>query len=567
MRNQLKGVKVEVCWVMDGLQKSESGAYRCDLASNRYRGLIPVRGLGSSGISVKFASFLELCRDSVEYQVYVIGKFLPSPGSGVDNYRTVLAKLEDLRQQGRVIVADFCDDHFERARDGDYWRGLASLASFCVAGSSEMADRVRQYAGGDVHVIPDPVGAPGGAPAVFQRDTSIAKLLKRMMPGAAKFNPLRLVWYGHPSNFNPLIPWVDALLAAEWPVPIMLWVVTQPHPKIRAWSEAVNQRRPGAVVVDVIEWSEEAQWDIVRDANVVLLPSDPSDLRKSVKTANRLIDALAMGRYVIASKLPSYLEFSDHASLVEGGPVGALHDYLAAPERALAKIQSGQRYVNLRHGPEAVGKLWADVLSLPVPTDNATKRDKIECGATTATPIRLNIGCGDKLLPGYVNVDIVESRAGVQPDVISDIRELSCFPDHYADEVLAVHVIEHFWRWEVEDVVREWIRVLKPGGRLVLECPNLQTACEMFLADPDNGARADQMGQRTMWVFYGDPKWKDPLMVHRWGYTPASLSGMLSNLGLRNVRQEPAQFKLKEPRDMRIVAEKPYSNWFSTASC
>ena len=25
---------------------------------------------------------------------------------------------------------------------------------------------------------------------------------------------------------------------------------------------------------------------------------------------------------------------------------------------------------------------------------------------------RLNLGCGDKLLPGYVNVDVAESRAG-----------------------------------------------------------------------------------------------------------------------------------------------------------
>lgn len=45
-----------------------------------------------------------------------------------------------------------------------------------------------------------------------------------------------------------------------------------------------------------------------------------------------------------------------------------------------------------------------------------------------------------------------------------------------------------------------------------------------------------------MWVFYGDPQWQDPLMVHRWGYTPASLSGMLRELGLVNVRQEPARF-------------------------
>lgn len=60
-----------------------------------------------------------------------------------------------------------------------------------------------------------------------------------------------------------------------------------------------------------------------------------------------------------------------------------------------------------------------------------------------------------------------------------------------------------------------------------------------------------------MWVFYGDPAWRDPLMVHRWGYTPRSLAAVMAEAGLVNIRQEPAQFKLREPRDMRIVGEKP----------
>jgi predicted SAM-dependent methyltransferase len=97
--------------------------------------------------------------------------------------------------------------------------------------------------------------------------------------------------------------------------------------------------------------------------------------------------------------------------------------------------------------------------------------------------IKLNLGCGDKILDGYVNVDVVQERAGRHPDVNCDIRKLDVFSDEYCDEILAVHVVEHFWRWEVEAVIKEWIRVLKPGGRMILECPNLMTACEEFLRD------------------------------------------------------------------------------------
>ena len=170
--------------------------------------------------------------------------------------------------------------------------------------------------------------------------------------------------------------------------------------------------------------------------------------------------------------------------------------------------------------------------------------------------IKLNLGCGDKILPGYINVDVASERAGKKPDVISDIRKLT-FDDNYADEILSVHVIEHFWRWEVFDILKEWIRVLKPGGRLILECPNLQSACEEFLKSPEVKSGPGQEGQRTMWVFYGDPRWQDPLMVHRWGYTPHSLSLLMNEVGLINIKQEAAQYKLKEPRDMRIVGEKP----------
>lgn len=169
--------------------------------------------------------------------------------------------------------------------------------------------------------------------------------------------------------------------------------------------------------------------------------------------------------------------------------------------------------------------------------------------------MRLNLGAGDKILPGYCNVDVAPSRRGQKPDVLCDLHKLT-FDDGAADEILAVHVVEHFWRWEVVDILREWLRVLRRGGKMILECPNLTTACEMFLKGPDAYSAAGKEGQRTMWVFYGDPAWRDPLMVHRWGYTPASLARVMMEAGLVNIRQEPAQFKLREPRDMRIVGEK-----------
>ncbi len=171
--------------------------------------------------------------------------------------------------------------------------------------------------------------------------------------------------------------------------------------------------------------------------------------------------------------------------------------------------------------------------------------------------VRLNLGCGDKILPGYINVDAAASRKGQVPDVLGDLRALP-FPPGHADEILAVHVIEHFYPWEAGDLLAHWHATLKPGGRLVLECPNLLSAARSLLEQPERAARAQgKDGQLAMWPLYGDPSWRDPLMCHRWGYTPATLADLLRRCGFQNVRQEPAQFKQRDPRDMRVTGVRP----------
>ena len=169
-------------------------------------------------------------------------------------------------------------------------------------------------------------------------------------------------------------------------------------------------------------------------------------------------------------------------------------------------------------------------------------------------PLQLNLGCGDKILDDYVNIDVAPSRNGRQPDVISDLRQLP-YETQSVDLILTVHVIEHFYSWEVEQLLCHWLTRLKPGGTIVIECPNLLTAAQRLLDDESLASDiTNGRGGHVMWPLYGDPGWKDPLMCHRWGYTPASLMKLLSDCGYRDARQEPAEFKARDPRDMRIVA-------------
>jgi len=314
-------------------------------------------------------------------------------------------------------------------------------------------------------------------------------------------------------------------------------------------------------LVEWVQWDEETQWSYVRDADAVLLPSDPAHPKLAVKSSNRLTDALNAGRYVVASAVPSYRPFDAYCSLTDE-PVKALQWMIQNPDQALAMVSAGRNAVERVASVACVAEEWGLAFTSAMKANQAGRLNDGLAPSSVADPhqqtsrIRLNLGCGDKILPGYINVDVAPSRAGRQPDVICDLRDLSVLGADYADEVLAVHVVEHFWRWEVEDILRGWVRVLKPGGRMILECPYLISACEEFLKDPVSRCRPSQDGQRTMWVFYGDPSWQDPLMVHRWAYTPDSLSELLEAVGLVDIRQEPAQFKLREPRDMRVTGRK-----------
>ena len=91
---------------------------------------------------------------------------------------------------------------------------------------------------------------------------------------------------------------------------------------------------------------------------------------------------------------------------------------------------------------------------------------------------------------------------------------------------------------------------------MIFECPNLQSDCAELLNNPEANSQSGAQVQGTMWVFYGDPQWQDPLLVHRLGYTPMPLASLMKSCGLYQVKQESSQFKLRETRGTRVTGIK-----------
>lgn len=546
---------MRLLWIVEGLQGSTERGFNSELASNRYRVLIPAQALSERGYQIEFLTPESWTWSNQNHpDVVIIGKLLA--GSKLDNYHAkishVVTQMGAAARAGIPVLVDFNDDHFDHPVMGGAWRRLASAATVCVAGTQAMERIVRLHTPRPVTVVGDPVGTTVGMPRAFNPSKGIRRKLGAFLSKGSQ-ERLKFVWYGNPTNWEPLKQWLTELAPLKEQQPWLIWLVTRPTAEIQTFLDKFNAEHAPAALAELIEWDEQAQWDVVRDSDIVLIPSTVDDPKKSVKTSNRLVDALAAGRCVVASPLPSYLPFEDYAILTER-PIDAVRTILDNPVGALSKINRGQGAIQALCGAGVIASQWDKAIRGAVPLVESAVSVPAE---PVTAPVRLNLGCGDKILPGYVNVDVVASRAGKLPDVLCDLHDLSVFPDNHADEVMAIHVVEHFWRWEVEDILREWIRVLKPGGKMILECPNLVSACEEFLKDPERYSSEGKDGQRTMWVFYGDPAWKDPYMIHRWGYTPSSLQTLLESVGLSSVCQEPAQYKLREPRDMRIVGVKP----------
>lgn len=168
--------------------------------------------------------------------------------------------------------------------------------------------------------------------------------------------------------------------------------------------------------------------------------------------------------------------------------------------------------------------------------------------------IALNLGSGAKMWPKpFVNVDMANNWCSTQPDVVADVTQQLPFPDGYADEVHAYHLLEHLYRWKTEDVLKEWIRVLKPGGLLVLEMPCLDKILSIFAYSLLRHQVPDV--RLTMLGLYGDPNYENEAMCHRWCFSTAELRGLLKRIGMEDIQLEEP--KTHQPvRDMRFVSRK-----------
>ena len=193
--------------------------------------------------------------------------------------------------------------------------------------------------------------------------------------------------------------------------------------------------------------------------------------------------------------------------------------------------------------------------------------------------IKLNIGCGGRPLPEYINIDsddleTLKRRYPQQhfPDNIEiynyDIFNLP-FPDDSVSEVRADSLIEHLSFIEEPKFFYEVQRVLSPGGIFQFSTTDFEEIAKLWLAAEDNWQdfyrNDDEAIAQQHW--FGQYSYST---ANRWGYLSAMIFGSQNGAGqfhkncytvpkIRSILQrlnfkdlEISKFFWKEDRDPMI---------------
>lgn len=170
--------------------------------------------------------------------------------------------------------------------------------------------------------------------------------------------------------------------------------------------------------------------------------------------------------------------------------------------------------------------------------------------------IRLNIG-GSERADGW---DVLNIIPGPHVDYVGDCRDLSRFADNSVDQIYASHVLEHVGFSDGERALKEWHRVLAPGGALMVSVPDIETLSTLFLKD---GLTFVQKFELMKMMFGGQ---EDAHAFHCVGYFPYLLALYMTRAGFENVQQVPGFGLFKDfsehrafgiPISLNMQARKP----------
>jgi SAM-dependent methyltransferase len=191
-----------------------------------------------------------------------------------------------------------------------------------------------------------------------------------------------------------------------------------------------------------------------------------------------------------------------------------------------------------------------------------------------ANPVaKLQLGAGGNQLAGWLNTD--QSRTGPY----LDLTEPFPFSDNSFAYIICEHAIEHICYADALAMLRECIRVLKPGGKLRISTPDLVRYADMIVRRDEETVRRSIDWYFRTWVMpgHGSAQFYKPLSAHpnpafvvndafrnyghQFIYDFDTLTEALANVGFREIYRAAVGVSEDENLrgvDTRVAAEEAY---------
>jgi predicted SAM-dependent methyltransferase len=149
--------------------------------------------------------------------------------------------------------------------------------------------------------------------------------------------------------------------------------------------------------------------------------------------------------------------------------------------------------------------------------------------------VKAHLGCWHRFIPGFVHVDLCDMP---HIDHKSSIDQLPFFTNDSVELIYCSHAFEYFDREQARAVLKEWLRVLAPGGLLRLAVPDFDSLVKVYRQTGQLGRILGPLyGRMNIFTSEGATT-----LYHKTTYDEMSLAELLLEMGF----VEPQRWNWRE---------------------
>ena len=165
-------------------------------------------------------------------------------------------------------------------------------------------------------------------------------------------DPYNLCWFGTHTNHASLIKAIEDL--SKTTLKINLKIITNKIELLKNSLLKIDKN----ITLEFIEWTLLMHEEVV-ESEIIIIPLI-NNKKSNVKSSNRIIDSLNMGKFVIINDNEQFQEFKDFCYF--GNIIEGLEWVSKNKKSATLKIKEGQKYVNKNYSLEVVSNKWKKLI-------------------------------------------------------------------------------------------------------------------------------------------------------------------------------------------------------------